>query len=373
MAVNYYDILGVARDASEDDIKKAFRKLAHKYHPDKGGGDEKKFKEINEAYQVLSNKEKRRQYDQFGQTFNGAGAGPGAGQGFGGFDFSGFDFGNFSAQGGSSGGFNFGGAGFEDIFSDIFGGARRGRGRQAGMDIQVDTEITFEEMVRGTKKEIRLRKLKRCGTCSGTGGQPGSKEETCPQCQGKGEVRKTVQSVFGTFAQIAVCDRCRGKGKIYTERCRTCNGDGRVQEEETITVDIPAGVHDEQIVSVPGGGAAGEAGAPAGDLFITIHVRPHASLTRRGDDIVSTFELSYAQAALGDKVEIGTIEGDVTMKIPVGTQPGEVFRIKGKGVPHLGRYGRGDHLVQIQLSVPKKLSSEEKRLIEALREQEKKQ
>lgn len=362
---DYYNTLGVSRDASEDDIKKAFRKLAHKHHPDKGGGDDKKFKEINEAYQVLSNKDKRRQYDQFGQTFHGAGAGPGAGQGVGGFDFSGsgFDFSGFSAQGGPA-------SGWEDIFSDIFGGSRRGRGRQAGMDIQVDVEITFEEMVRGVKKEIRLRKLTRCGTCSGTGGQPGSKEETCPQCQGKGEIRKTVQSVFGTFAQIAACDRCRGKGKIYTERCRTCNGDGRIQKEETITVDIPAGVHDEQIVSVPGAGAAGEAGAPAGDLFIAIHVRPHPSMTRRGDDIVSTFEVSYAQAVLGDKVEIETIEGRVTMKIPSGTQPGEVFRIKGKGVPHLGRYGRGDHLVQIRLSVPIKLSSEEKRLIEALREEE---
>lgn len=360
MAKDYYEILGVGRNASEDEIKKAFRKLAHKYHPDKGGGDEAKFKEANEAYQVLSDKEKRHRYDQYGQTFNGQGPQGGA-QGFGGFDFS-----DFSSQG-----FDFNGSGFEDIFADVFGGQARSRARaRTGADIQTDIEISFEEMVRGTKKEIRLRKLSRCDTCRGTGGKPGSEEETCSQCKGSGEVRRTMRSVFGTFTQVGVCDRCHGKGKTYAEKCPTCHGAGRTQKEESFAIDIPAGVHDEQIVSVPGHGAAGEAGAPAGDLFITVHIRPHASFKRRGDDIVSHLEISYSQAVLGGKVNVETIDGDVTMKIPAGTQPGEVFRIKGKGVPHLGRYGRGDHLVSIVLKVPKKLSSEEKNLIEKLRDME---
>lgn len=361
MAKDYYAILGVSKSASLDEIKKAFRKLAHQHHPDKGGGDEAKFKEINEAYQVLSHSEKRKQYDQFGQTFNGQEP-QGGGQGFGGFDFN-----DFASQG-----FDFGGSGFEDIFSDIFSGrtGRRG-GRRSGMDIQVDVEMSFEEMVKGAKREIRLRKLVICEVCQGSGGKPGSKEENCKTCQGQGQVRRTVQSIFGAFSQVAPCETCRGKGKVYAEKCSPCQGAGRIEKEETISVDIPAGINDEQVVSVPGKGAAGEAGAPAGDLYITVHVERHSHLVRRGDDIVSQLEITFPQAALGDKVTIETIEGPVTMKIPSGTQSGEVFRIRGKGVPHLGRYGRGDHLVAVKLVVPKKLSSEEKKAIEALREAEK--
>lgn len=359
---NYYDILGVKKEASEDEIKKAFRKLAHKHHPDKGGGDEAKFKEINEAYQVLSDKDKRHRYDQFGQTYNSQGAGPGAGgQGFGGFDFS-----NFQSQG-----FDFSSSGFEDIFSGMFGaqGGRRGQDR-SGADIQVDIEISFEEMVRGVKRQMTLRKLSRCDVCRGTGGEPGAKEEVCSECHGSGNIRRTVQSILGTFAQMTECTRCRGRGKTYAQACHTCGGSGRVQKEETISVDIPAGIRDEQVVSVQGAGAAGENGQTAGDLFIAVHIRPHTGLTRRGDDILSVLEISFAQAALGDKVPVETIEGSVQMKVPAGTQPGEVFRIRNKGVPHLGRFGRGDHLVHISIVVPKKLTSDEKRAIEALREVE---
>jgi molecular chaperone DnaJ len=359
---DYYETLGVSRTASEDEIKKAFRKLAHKYHPDKGTGDEKKFKEINEAYQVLSNKEKRARYDHTGQDFHSQGQGGGAGArgGFGGFDFNGF----------SSQGFDFNGSGFEDIFSDLFGGAMggRGRGRGRGSDIQVDVEISFEEMVRGTKRDIRLRKLSECETCHGTGGKPGTKETTCPQCQGAGQVRRTVQSIFGAMSQVVMCDRCHGRGKTYAENCPTCHGSGRQEREETITVDIPAGIDDGQTLSLSGRGAAGESGAPAGDLYIVVHVVPHKTLVRRGDDILSRYAMSFAEASLGAKVPIETIDGEVTMKIPAGTQPGEVFRIKGSGVPHLNRHGRGDHLVTVTLSVPKKLSSEEKRIIESLRD-----
>ncbi|MFZ2187673.1 MAG: molecular chaperone DnaJ [Candidatus Moraniibacteriota bacterium] len=364
MAKDYYEILGVAKNASEDEIKKAFRKLAHQHHPDKGGGDEKKFKEINEAYQVLSKKDKRSQYDQFGQNFHGNGGGRSS-QGQGGF-------GGSSGRGGSAAGFDFSGTGFEDIFSDMFGGGGRSRGQsRVGADIAVDIEITFAEMVHGVKKDIRLRKLSRCDVCGGTGGKPHSKEDTCSECQGSGQIRRTVQTIFGAFAQEAVCERCHGRGKTYKEKCTTCHGDGRTQKEEHISIEIPGGIRDEQTLSVSGRGAAGEDGAPSGDLFVNVHVRPHASLKRRGDDIVSDLQITFAQAALGGKVNVGTIEGDVTMKIPAGTQPGEVFRVRGKGVPHLGHYGRGDHLVTISLFVPKKLSREEKDLIEKLGKLEK--
>jgi len=359
---NYYDILGISKNASEEEIKKAFRKLAHKYHPDKGSGDEKKFKEINKAYQVLSDKEKRSQYDQFGQTFDGGGAGPGQGQGFGGFDFSGF-----SAQGGAN--FDFSDMGFGDIFSDVFSGGRSRRTR-AGTDIQVDVEITFEEMVRSAKKNVRLRKLSRCDTCHGTGGKPESKENTCPDCQGTGKVRRIVKTIFGSFEQMAACERCRGRGKVYAEKCAACHGVGRAQKEEDIVIDIPAGIDDGQTLSMRGFGEAGENGAPDGDLFVNVHVRPHSLFKRRGDDIVSQLEITFAQATLGDKVGINTIDGEMKMKIPSGTQHGEVFRVRGRGVPHLGRFGGGDHLVTVILRVPKKLSREEKELIERLREME---
>lgn len=354
---NYYDTLGVAKGATDDEIKKAFRKLAHKYHPDKGGGDEKKFKEINEAYQVLSDKERRRQYDQFGQTFSGNGNRGGQGQGFGGF----------SSQSGSTEGFDFSGSGFEDIFSGMFGGGGRARGHgRGGQDIQVDVEISFEEMVQGVKKNIRLRKFSRCDVCHGTGGKPGSSETACADCSGAGQVRRAVQTIFGTFEQAVVCERCFGRGKVYQEKCAACRGVARLEKEEEIPIDIPAGIDDNQTLSLSGAGAAGEHGAPAGDLLVNVHIRPHAFLKRRGDDIVSRLDITFAQATLGDKVHIGTIDGDMTMKIPAGTQPGEVFRVRGKGVPHLGRYGRGDQLVTIALIVPRKLSRQEKELIEQL-------
>jgi len=364
---DYYNILGVPKTASQDEIKKAFRKLAHKHHPDKSGGDEKKFKEANEAYQVLSDKEKRDRYDRTGQDFHGQGQSGSAGQGFGGS-------GGFSAQGGPASGWDFSGTGFEDIFSDIFGGGGGGRSRgqsRTGSDIAVDVEITFEEMVHGVKKNIHLRKLSHCDVCSGTGGKPGSKEETCPDCRGNGQIRRTVQTVFGAFAQAVICERCHGRGKMYKEKCGACHGAGRMQKEEEISVAIPAGISDGQTLSVSGRGAAGEDGAPSGDLFVTVRVRPHSFLKRHGDDIVSELKITYPQAVLGDKINVETIEGDITMKIPAGTQPGEVFRIRSKGIPHLGHFGQGDHLVTISLFVPKKLSREEKDLIEKLEKLEK--
>lgn len=360
MAQDYYNILGVDRGASDDEIKKAYRKLAHKYHPDKQGGDAEKFKEINAAYQVLSDKTKRQQYDQFGQTFE-----QGGGQGFGGFDFSGFQQG-FGGQG-----FEFG-EGFEDIFSDIFGGAfggggRRGRdNRRRGQDIQVDMEISFEEMVRGVDREVTLRKNTVCDVCHGTGGEPGAAQETCPTCKGAGQVQQTVRSFLGTFAQVTTCPTCSGVGKVYTKKCHKCGGDGRVKKEERIRVDIPAGISNGQTISLSGMGEAGEKGAASGDLFITIHVQPHKTLTREGQNILSTVHISMSQAALGSKVDVETIEGLVSMKIPAGTQSGELFRIKGKGVPHLGRSSRGDQLVKVIVQIPKGLSRDQKKAIEGL-------
>ncbi len=361
MAKDYYDILGVPRGASEDEIKKAYRKLAHKHHPDKSGGDEAKFKEASSAYSVLSDKDKRKQYDQFGQTFDGAGAG--GGQGFGGFDFSGF------SGRGNQAGFDFGGGGFEDIFSEMFGGGGRSSARsraQAGNDIQVDVEITFDEMAKGVKKDIRLQKLSQCATCKGSGGEPGASEETCKTCHGQGQIQRTVKSFLGVFSQAEICPSCHGKGKTFSKQCHGCRGDGRVRSEQTISVDIPAGIASGQAISLAGQGEAGESGARAGDLYVVVRVKPHRFFDRKGDDVYSSAEISFAQAALGDKIIIETLEGDVTMKIPAGTQSGEIFRIRDKGIPHLQKYGRGDHMVKVIVDIPKKLSKEQKKLIEAL-------
>jgi molecular chaperone DnaJ len=365
MPKDYYDILGVSKNASEDEIKKAYRKLAHQHHPDKKGGDEAKFKEINDAYSVLSDKGKRQRYDQFGH----AGGGANAGQGFGGHGAGGFDFGGFR-QGAGGFGFDFNGGGFEDLFSEMFGGAARGGTRtrpRAGADIQVDVEITFEEMAKGVAKEIRLRKSVSCDVCGGTGGKPGSEKKTCPTCQGAGQVKRTVRSFLGVFTQVETCATCHGRGTVFAEQCVKCHGEGRVKDEQTVSVEIPAGIQNGQTVSLPGYGEAGEPGASAGDLFVTVRVKPHPAFERKGDDVVSTAEISFAQAALGDKIRVRTLEGDVNMKVPAGTQSGEIFRIRDKGIPHLGKWGRGDHLVKVVVRVPKKLDREQKKLIEKLR------
>lgn len=359
---DYYNILGVSKGASDDEIKKAYRKLAHKYHPDKSGGDEKKFKEINEAYQVLSDKTKRTQYDQFGQTF-GAGGGP-AGQG--GFDFGGFDFGGFSRKGGGFE-FDFGGGDFEDIFSNIFGGGtRRATRKRRGQDIQVDVEIDFREMAEGTTREISLRKSVVCDHCSGTGGEPGAKVETCPTCKGTGRVEKVTRSFFGSFSQVSTCPECQGEGKIYSKKCTKCGGDGRVKEDQRITINIPAGIADGQTISMTGQGEAGEKGARPGDLYVIVHVKKHPKFSRDNNDVLSTEHIPFSLAAIGGETEVETIDGKLILKIPAGTQSGEIFRIKGKGIPDLHGRGVGNHLVKIIVRIPKKLTREQKRLVEEL-------
>lgn len=363
MAQDYYDTLGVGKGASDDEIKKAYRKLAHKYHPDKAGGDEKKFKEINEAYQVLSDKAKRSQYDQFGRTF-GQGGFSGGGGPASGWDFSGFSSGGGSAFGGDFG--DLGGEDFQDIFSNIFGGGGRSRQRGRGADIQVDLEITFKEMVDGTKRSVRLYKNSACDRCGGGGGEPGTSLKTCPTCKGAGRVQKTTRSFFGSFSQVSICSECEGKGKIYEKKCSRCGGDGRIKKEQDIEINVPAGIEHSQTISIRGAGEAGEKGGSPGDLYILVRVAAHEKFVRNNLDILSTEEISFSEAALGGEIEIDTIEGRLILKVPAGTQPGEVFRIKNKGVPDVHGRGRGHHLVKISVRVPKKMNRQQRKLIEEL-------
>ncbi len=363
MTKDFYEILGVTKDASEAEIKKAYRKMAHKYHPDKEGGNEEKFKEVNEAYQTLSDSTKRSQYDQFGQTFGGTGSGTdNSASGFGGFDFSGFQ----QSAGGQGFEFNFGGGGAEDIFSEMFGGSRRGGKR--GRDVQVDIEIDFSEVIKGAIKEISVYKSVYCSKCNGSGGEPGAKEEICKTCGGSGHVQKTMQTILGTIAQQAVCDDCGGKGKTFDKKCTKCKGVGYYREEVKETIDIPAGINDGQSIAIAGKGEVGQDGAMAGDLIVTVHVNPDSRFVRDGYDIRTKIHINFAQAALGDKIDVETVDGIVKMKVPAGTQSGEVYKIRGKGVPKLRSIGRGDHLVEIIVDVPTKLSRKQKKIVEQLRE-----
>lgn len=374
MSKDYYNTLGVAKDASDDEIKKAYRKLAHQFHPDKAGGEEARFKEVNEAYQVLSDKEKRSQYDQYGQTFEQAQAQGGFG-GFEGFrDFSsfaeGFDF-NFGRSGQNQGGFS----GFEDIFGDIFQqagfGRRGGRARAArGEDIQVDIEITFADMAQGVEKELELYKGVKCSICEGGGVEPGSKKVDCQTCKGAGQIQTNRRTILGTFQQVSTCPECRGEGKIPEKKCKKCGGDGRVREYEKIKIKIPAGIKDGQTIRLENLGESGERGGGAGDLYVNVHVLTDKRFERKDDDIHSEAEISFSQAALGDKIDVETIDGSVKLKIPSGTQSGEIFRLKGHGVKHLSRYGHGDQYVKIQVVTPKNLTREQKELLEKLSKNE---
>ena len=345
---DYYEVLGVEKNADDAAIKRAYRQLAKKNHPDLNPGDkdaEERFKEINEAYQVLSDPQKRAQYDQFGAD------GPQAGGfGQGGFgDFSGF------------GGFG----GFDDIFSTIFGGAAggggaRGRGPVAGDDIRYDLTLSFEEAALGCEKEINLVRDEECPNCHGSGANPGSKVDTCSNCGGSGQERVTTNTMLGRMQTVRPCTRCRGTGKIINDPCPKCKSRGKVRVSKRKTVKIPAGVNNGQIITVRGQGGLGERGGPPGDLVIVVSVRPHRLFKRDGDDLYIEVPISFVQAALGAETDVPTLGKPVKHRFPEGTQPGQVFCIRGEGVPHLRGSGRGDLYVTALVEIPKRLNDRQK-------------
>ncbi|MDQ3018580.1 MAG: molecular chaperone DnaJ [bacterium] len=358
---DYYDILGVNKSASADEIKKAYRKLAHQYHPDKGNENADKFKEVNEAYQVLSSSEKRTQYDQYGQTFedaqrNGGGFAGGGGNPFGG----GFDFG---------GGFGQGGVEFDlgDIFGDIFGAKQARQDRRArGIDLEMPLTITFEEAVFGVTKTITLEKKDDCRTCEGSGAEPGAKVITCPVCHGQGQIRTQRRTIFGNVASAVACDRCGGDGKVPEKPCKKCNGEGILRQDKTLEVKIPAGIDHEQRIRMNGEGEKGYRGSSAGDLYLLVRVKPHASFKRDGVNLYREVPLSFTQAALGTELKIDTLDGAIELKIPAGTQSGKVFRLAGKGVPYIESSKRGDLLITVRVITPSKLTKKETELLKEL-------
>ncbi|MBI2042595.1 MAG: molecular chaperone DnaJ [Candidatus Nealsonbacteria bacterium] len=349
---DYYQILGVSKDASPDEIKKAYRKLAHQHHPDKGG-DEKKFKEINEAYQVLADQDKRNQYDQFGRVFEGQ---PGGG------------FEGFPGQGGFEG-FDFSDLG--DVFGEMFGfGKVNKKDLKKGRDIEVDVQIALEETIRGYEKEISLAKLVACSRCQGKGAEPGTRVNECFSCRGTGQVQQIRRTAFGSFTQIGVCPECGGEGYRPEKPCNVCRGEGRVKEEEKVKFFIPAGVDARQVIKMEGRGEAGRKGGKAGDLYIRISVKKHPLFARKGDDLLVSLPVSFSQAALGGEVEVPTLEDKaLTLSVPAGTESGKVLKISGKGIPHFSGYGRGNLYVELIIKTPKKLSKKQKEILENLKKE----
>lgn len=351
MSSDFYSTLGVSRDASPQDIKKAYRRMSKELHPDKHKGDkgrEQKFKEINEAYETLSDPDKRRMYDQFGKTGSG-------GAGSGGFDFSGFagarpeDFG-----------------GFGDLFETFFGGRgqKAGKRQERGRDLEVRVRISFMESVTGIRKTLSVERLVVCTDCAGSGAAKGSSLTACTECGGTGQVTRTAQSFFGAIRQSVLCSRCNGSGKFPEKKCTICDGEGRVLRKEEVAMDIPAGIDDGQTVRLRGYGEAGRSGSPAGDLFVHVNVSPDPRFTRNGNDVHSVRAVTVPDATLGADISIETVHGPVSLRIPPGTQSGQVMRIRGKGMPLLQSKSHGDHYVTIEVQIPVKLSREERRILE---------
>jgi len=342
---DYYRILGIARNATTEEMKRAFRKLAFKYHPDRNheDGAEEKFKEINEAYEVLSDPDKRATYDRFGH---------GGSEGFFGQGFEGFDFG-----------------GFGDIFDAFFGGRTTTATRQApqpGADLHQRVTITLEEAAFGIEKEINILRTEHCSLCQGTGCQPNSQPSRCPNCNGIGQVRRVQQSIFGRFTNTTTCPQCHGEGRIITDPCPRCRGTGKEKHQRSILVKIPAGVDDGSRIRLSGEGDAGVRGGPQGNLYLSISVKQHRFFTRDGDDILYELPINFAQAALGSEVDVPTLEGNVKLKIPAGSQTGEAFRLKNKGIPHLHGMGRGHQLVKLMVVTPESLTKRQRQLFEEL-------
>jgi molecular chaperone DnaJ len=341
---DYYEILGLPRTASEADVKKAFRRLARELHPDVSTAPDaqERFREVAEAYEVLSKSETRELYDRYGH----------AGLRSGGFTPSQFDLGNLA-----------------DIFSaffgdDLFGAPTRGRGRARGGDVAAEVEVELVEAASGTKREVPVQVSVACDRCDGSGAEPGTSPVTCSTCDGSGYVQHVSRSAFGQFVRTQTCGRCGGSGRIVEDPCRRCSGSGRVVAERSLTVEIPAGIHDGQRIRLTGEGHAGMLGGRAGDLFVLVRVRPDPRFVRKGDDIFSTVDLTITQAALGTEMSIPTLQGDVTLRFDPGTQPGEIRVLRGQGMPVLQGFGRGDHRVLVNVAVPRRLSDEQRALLE---------
>jgi len=344
---DYYEILDIPKDATDEEIRRAFRKLAFKYHPDHNHGDQsgEKFKEVNEAYEVLSDVDKRAAYDRFGH---------GGAEGLFGQGFEGFDLG-----------------GFGDIFDTFFGGVATAarQAPQRGADLYYNTTITFEEAALGCQKEINILRTEHCSLCRGIGCKPGTQPTRCPNCNGNGQVHRIQQSIFGNFTNVAICPQCHGKGRIITEPCPQCRGTGMEKQQRSLSIKIPAGVNDESQIRLKGEGQAGTRGGSSGDLYIILSVAQHEFFQRDGDDIIYELPINFAQAALGAEVEVPTIEGkEAKLKIPGGSQTGKVFRLKNKGVPHLRRRGRGDQLVTLRVTTPDSLTKKQRELFRELAE-----
>lgn len=351
---DYYEVLGLSKEASEDEIKSAYRKLAKKYHPDMNPGNkeaEKKFKEINEAYEVLSNPDKKAKYDQFGH------AGVDNQGGFDPNDFGGFgDFSNFG--------------GFGDIFDMFFGegmGSKRS-GPRKGADIKQSIMVSFMEAVFGAPKEFNVERTENCPTCGGTGAKPGTRPVTCGYCGGTGQVKVTQRTPLGSFTQVRPCEHCHGTGRIIKEPCVKCRGTGKVRRLRKISVKIPAGVDNGTIISLNGEGEPGINGGSPGDLYIEVHVRPHELFKRNGNDVICEIPITIVQAALGDEIEIPTLEGKMKYKIPEGIQPGTVLRLRGKGIQSLRGYGKGDQLLKVNVEIPKRLTEKQKNILRSFAE-----
>lgn len=353
---DYYEVLGVGKDASADEIKKAFRKLAVKYHPDKDGGDEAKFKEANEAYEVLKDAQKRQRYDQFGHAGVGGGAGGNPFEGFGGF----------GSQGAQGFEFNFGdGGGLGDIFGQFFGGGFGGQqsGPRRGRDVETSVTLSFEDAVFGVEKDLKLTFDSECEHCKGETVEPGYSMKTCGTCKGAGQRVRVVNTMFGAIQQAMTCEDCRGKGKVPEKPCTVCKGTGVTRQEQDITVKIPAGIDDGATIRLRDRGEAIGGGA-RGDLYVHVRVKAHKQFTREGDLILSEEHISMIDAALGTEIDVETVDGKVRMKVPAGTQSGTDFKLSGHGVPHLQRDSRGAHIVQVVVDTPTKLSRKQKELLE---------
>ena len=351
---DYYEVLGIAKTATDEEVKKAFRKLAQKYHPDKKGGDEQKFKEASEAYSVLGDKKKRAEYDTYGRTF--AGAGGGAGQGFGGFDFN--DFARQAGQGGFSGDIN-----MDDLF-EMFGGRGYNQQVRRGRDISIDVEVSFKESVFGAERRVLVTKTSVCEDCTGTGAKKGSAMEKCAPCNGNGQVRETRKSFLGTFTTVRECQTCHGRGETPKDKCPTCKGLGVARRQEEIKVQVPAGINNGEMIRMPSRGEA-ISGGEAGDLYVKVHVKPDPNFTREGANLTTTLSVKLTDALLGATYAVPTLDGTIDLKIPAGITHGEILRVRGKGIP-LG-YQTGDLMVKVTVPLPQKLSRKARKLIEDLK------